>query len=199
MITLFAAVENEARKLTPNSIVTYTGRIIEPLDPNPEDIDLDDIAHALSNQCRFTGHTKSFYSVAQHSVLVSEHCDPSDAKWGLLHDASEAYLSDIARPLKREARFGAVYKEAETRLMMAVSTHFSLPRGLTIETIIPQSVKEADDLLLRWEMRDLMHPRCSEDSWVNTYDLEALPRLKTWSPSKAREAFLIRYAEVFGE
>jgi 5'-deoxynucleotidase YfbR-like HD superfamily hydrolase len=183
----------EARKLTPNSIVTYTGRIIEPLDPNPEDIDLGDIAHALSNQCRFTGHTNSFYSVAQHSVLVSHYCDPSDAKWGLLHDASEAYLSDIARPLKRDEVFGKVYKRYEGGIQEAVGRRFKLNAEM------PQSVKEADDLLLRWEMRDLMHPRCSEDSWVSTYDLEALPRLKTWSPSKSAEEFTLRYKELFGD
>ena len=81
-------------------MVTYTGKEFYPLDPNPADIDIKDIAHALSNCCRFAGHIKSFYSVAQHSVIVSELCEPENALAGLLHDASEAYLSDIARPVK---------------------------------------------------------------------------------------------------
>src|SRR5271165_7548492 len=82
-------------------IQTYTGRVMYPLDPRPEEINIIDIAHALSNLCRFTGHVRTFYSVAEHSVRVSQHCDPKDALWGLLHDASEAYLADMSRPMKR--------------------------------------------------------------------------------------------------
>src|ERR1017187_10636100 len=77
------------------SITTFSGIHFWPLLPNPADIRIEDIAHALSNQCRFAGHAREFYSVAEHSVRVSQLCPPEDALWGLLHDASEAYLTDV--------------------------------------------------------------------------------------------------------
>ena len=76
---------------------THSGIQFWPLDPRPEDILIEDIAHALSNQCRFAGHCCFHYSVAQHSVLVSENVPAQDAMWGLLHDAGEAYLVDLPR------------------------------------------------------------------------------------------------------
>src|SRR4051812_43149736 len=79
-------------------IITHTGKWFNVLDPNPDEVDIEDIAHALALQCRFTGHTDEFYSVAQHSVLVANHCPSEYGIYGLLHDGSEAYLSDIARP-----------------------------------------------------------------------------------------------------
>src|SRR6266496_3875421 len=97
-------------------IILASGKWFNVFNPKPEDVDIRDIAHALSNQCRFTGHTKEFYSVAQHSVLVSTFCAPEDAAWGLLHDASEAYLSDIASPVKKHPDFGPFYLEAEKRI-----------------------------------------------------------------------------------
>ena len=81
---------------------TCTGRRVHIAAPLPEEIAVEDIAHALSHTCRFAGHTREFYSVAQHSVLVSELLEDRRASlWGLLHDASEAYLHDLTRPLKR--------------------------------------------------------------------------------------------------
>src|SRR5690242_11754504 len=80
---------------------TYTGRRFWPLDPRVDDIDIGDIAHHLSLVCRFAGACREFYSVAQHCVGVSYVCDPKDALWGLLHDAAEAYVGDMVRPLKR--------------------------------------------------------------------------------------------------
>lgn len=82
------------------TITTFSGVTFSPLSPRPEDINIEDIAHALSNLCRFTGHSRFFYSVAEHSVLVSYLTPPALALAGLLHDASEAYLNDIAGPIK---------------------------------------------------------------------------------------------------
>src|SRR4051794_32940266 len=90
-------------------IITSTGKWFDVFNPNPADVDIEDIVHALSMQCRFTGHTKEFYSVAQHSVLVSLTCPSVDALYGLVHDGSEAYLSDIARPVKKHPAFGPFY------------------------------------------------------------------------------------------
>ena len=76
-------------------IQTYTGRQFWPLDPRIEDIDIHDIAHALSHQCRYSGHCLRFYSVAEHSVLLSHHVAGEHMLWALLHDAWEAYLAAI--------------------------------------------------------------------------------------------------------
>jgi uncharacterized protein len=132
-------------------IQTFSGLVMYPLDPRVSEICIEDITHALSNLCRFTGHTKTFYSVAEHSVRVSWECDPADALWGLLHDASEAYLADMSRPMKRSPGFGPIYMEAEARLMRVICLKF----GLSPEC--PESVKVADTRLLMTEKRDLMH------------------------------------------
>jgi hypothetical protein len=129
-------------------IVTYSGIKMYPLDPRPEEICFEDIAHALSNLCRWTGHCKEFYSVAQHSVLVSVHCSPENAMWGLLHDASEAYLNDIARPLKISGDYSE-YRKVESVLMIAIAEKFNLIYP------IPDEVKDIDNRFIQTEARDL--------------------------------------------
>ncbi len=109
-------------------ITTYTGRRFSPLYPNPNDVDIEDIAHALSNICRFGGHTKEFYSVAQHSFYVAEWVadwlKTTNRYWkahvvaqALLHDAPEAYMGDVVTPIK--VTMGD-YKKAETVLMETI-------------------------------------------------------------------------------
>jgi 5'-deoxynucleotidase YfbR-like HD superfamily hydrolase len=120
-------------------IQTYTGKPFWPLEPELGEIDIVDIAHALSMQCRYSGHTKRFYSVAEHSVHISNSVSPENALWGLLHDASEAYLVDIPRPLKP---YLPQYKEAETRCMMAIAKRV----GLSWPE--PAEVKEMDTRIL---------------------------------------------------
>src|SRR5262245_24308662 len=83
-------------------IPTYTGNRFDFGGPNPSDIDIRDIAHGLSHICRFGGRTTRFYSVAQHCLLVSRLVDPKYAMHGLMHDAAEAYIGDIVRPLKQK-------------------------------------------------------------------------------------------------
>lgn len=139
-------------------IQTFTGKQFFPLNPDPNAIDILDVAHHLSNQCRFTGASVFHYSVAQHSVLVSEMCDPKDALWGLLHDAPEAYLVDIPKPLKGQKAFKE-YMVAEERLMNAVCDVFGLDRKM------PESVAIADHRLLQTEARDIMRP--CEVPWRN--------------------------------
>lgn len=130
---------------------TYTGRRFYPLDPRPEDIHPIDIAVGLSNTARFNGHTKSFYSVAQYSVLVSLHVPDEYALAALLHDASEAYLGDVVRPLKySEAMAG--YREVEVRLEEMIAQVFRLPWPM------PACIKEADNRALATERRDILHP-----------------------------------------
>jgi hypothetical protein len=167
-------------------IQTYTGKKFFPLDPKVEDICIDDIAHALSNICRFTGHCSDFYSVAQHSVLVSYICDYQNRLAGLLHDASEAYCQDIASPIKRAPTFDA-YRAVEVVIQRAINSRFGL---IDAE---PFDVKRADQLLLSTEARDLMpsrHPDWKDIVSPLPFKIVALP------PKAAKELFLARFAEL---
>lgn len=180
----------------PDSIITFSGTVVRPLSPDPDTLKIEDIAHALANQCRFTGHVKEFYSVAQHSVYVSRMASGETALWGLLHDASEAYLSDLARPLKYANGLGDVYREAETRLTYAIAKKF----GLTVHTsvndfsMLPVTVKEADDVMLRLEARDLMPPNFPVGEIK--YHPMAPRKVSGWSPDYAEVMFLGRYLEL---
>lgn len=165
-----------------DSIVTFSGHRITPLEPDTNDIYIEDIAHSLANQCRFTGHVRKFYSTAQHSVLCSYAITDSEYRlWALLHDASEAYLSDIARPVKHTEGFGEVYRSCEASIMRAVCEKF----GLDPEE--PKAVKAADNMLLWTEMRDLMPNDPPEGE--PTLDTEIDP----WTPEEAERTFLARY------
>jgi uncharacterized protein len=147
------------------------------------DVCLGDIAHHLSNLCRFTGAVRSFYSVAQHTVLVSLYCDPADALWGLLHDSSEAYLVDVPRPLKHAPEF-AFYREVEERATKAIMSSFQLPHAR------PASVSVADARILATEARDLMaplHPDWRVMASPYARVIRPLP------PESARAMFLARY------
>lgn len=169
-------------------IQTASGRSFYPMDPRPEDVDIGDIAHALANQCRFAGHTREFLSVAEHCVRVSRECPPEHALWGLLHDASEAYLVDLPRPIKGDPGMIA-YREAEGRVMGAVCVRF----GLAME--MPASVHRADNVLLATEARDLM----GDPDWRRSGGYDPLPvRIEPWTPERARSEFLARFAELNG-
>ena len=158
-------------------IQTFSGRRVCPFNPAVEDLAIEDIAHALSLICRYGGHVRRFYSVAQHSVLVSRLVAPEHAAWGLLHDASEAYLADVVTPVKR---FMANYQETETGLMRAVAARFGLgwPQ--------PHEVTWIDRGMLRVERRDLMGPA--------RLDM----RIEPWDPARAEEEFLERFGELLG-
>lgn len=150
-------------------IQTYTGRKFWPLSPRGNDVDIMDIAHALAMKCRFTGHCRSFYSVAQHSVLVSyvvaQMGGSAEAQlYGLLHDAAEAYLPDIAQPIKGAFAIWAPvtlegdrswlkFKEVESLIIGAVYNAIGLPAP-GVEAF--EVVKRADVVMLMTEARDLM-------------------------------------------
>lgn len=120
-----------------------------PLDPRPEDIHIESIAHALSMQCRYGGHVRHFYSVAEHCVLLAMWAPAEAKRWALLHDASEAYLVDVPRPVKA---YLTGYAAAEARLMAAVVDRFGLEPGE------PAIVKEGDRRILLTERAALMGP-----------------------------------------
>src|SRR3972149_10211945 len=130
------AIVPEREERRGDFILTYSGRRFWPLDPRPEDVVVEDIAHALGNLCRFTGHTSRFYSVAEHSVHVSDSASAPNKLWGLFHDASEAYLGDLARPTKQaQAGFGLAYRRVERRLMRAICDRFELSLTEPLEVL----------------------------------------------------------------
>src|SRR3954452_16540680 len=173
---------------------TVSGRFVNPFDPDPDQLDIADIARALANVCRFGGHSRVFYSVAQHSVIVSRLVeerggDAEDAFAALMHDATEAYLGDMPHPLKHRSPLGAAFKEAEDHLEQAIRERFA------IKPDVPE-IKRAANTLLATELRAL-----SGENWhwpeldgVEPLDIE----LTAWSPDEAARAFADRYAELDG-
>lgn len=165
---------------------TYTGKQFYPLDPREEDVDINDIVHSLSQQARFNGHSVKFYSIAQHSTLVSMMCSQENALWGLLHDASEAYLSDIPSPIKKAPEF-LFYREAEKKLMDVICEIY----GLCKEE--PEEVKIVDKKMLATEVRDLT--MTEGRGWAlgsEPYDFHIQP----WSPEYARAKFVSRLHQL---
>lgn len=127
-------------------IITKYGHAVWPLDPNPEEIDIKDIAYALAFQNRYAGHA-GLYSVAQHSLAISRLTRPENALWGLLHDAEEAYLPDIPSPVKR---FISEYKTAGKKLHAVICQKF----GMAVEE--PAEILELDQRIVVNEMTELM-------------------------------------------
>ena len=163
-------------------IITYSGKKIYPLEMNEEDICLKDIAHALALKCRFTGHCKKFYSVAEHSVLLTTYeFSPGPASWCLLHDAAEAYLPDIASPIKKHF---PILIEAEVYILSLIEKRYGLPH-LTPE--MQSSIKKADQLLQKTEGR-LLLPYYVNPKWRNITPIyKSLP---CWSPGQAEQEML---------
>lgn len=166
-------------------IQCYTGRPFWPLDPDPNDVDIIDIAWSLSMQCRYAGHTNRFYSVAEHCVHISNAVPQEHALWGLLHDSAEAYLTDLPRPLKRNLPDYLVF-EAELERCIAVTFNLSLP--------IPAIVKEFDTRLLGNERQALMKTPPRPWYWIG----EPVPDIviSCWSPEEANQRFLDRYYQL---
>jgi len=157
-----------------NWIATYTGLKFHYLDPSPDEIRIEDIAHALSLKCRFLGHCRLFYSVAEHSYRVAERLPDELKLSGLLHDAAEAYLPDIPRPIK--VHYGL--KEAEDKIFTVIAQKYELKDS--------RLIKEADDVLLATEARDLLP---NMDGWARLP--EPLPaRIKPLSAATAETLFL---------
>lgn len=163
---------------------TYTGRAFFPLDPRPDDLDLRDIAHALGMVVRYAGHVTRFYSVAEHCVLMSEAVAPENAAWALLHDAPEAYIGDMVRPLKRQPSMAA-YVEADDRIMATICYRFDLDYAM------PAEVKLADTRILRDERAELLGP--SPQPWSDAEQVESLGvHVQGWAPDVAAASYLAR-------
>lgn len=166
---------------------TVSGRQIRVFDPQhpSNDFAIEDIAHHLSLVCRFTGAVRVHYSVAQHSVLVSQLVPAEHALEGLLHDATEAYLNDMASPVKAGL---PDYKAAEDAMEQALAARFGIPWPKT------DAVRRADGIAVATEARDLMN---------NVSTLWRLPEkplrgvlIEPWSPDRAEREFMDRFREV---
>lgn len=169
---------------------TATGKHFWPLDPRPEDVDIVDIALGLGKICRYGGHCLRFYSVAEHSWLVAHACPPEHRMWGLLHDATEAYLGDVIRPLKR---FIPGYHEIEDTLARVIAEHFNLPWPM------PEAVKEIDNRILLDEFRQNMKRPDEVGGDPAEVGAEELGvEIQCWRPDYAAERFLDLYRELGG-
>lgn len=167
-------------------ILTASGNYFNFIKPADNVILVTDIAHALAHVCRFAGHTREFYSVAQHSVLASLIVPPEDAMAALFHDATEAYIGDVARPLKQLL---PDYQAIEERLHGDIFAKLGLPAEL------PPSVKHADLVMLATEQRDLMPHH--DDEWTLIAGIDPLPdRIEPLSPWVACTMFLDRYRQL---
>jgi 5'-deoxynucleotidase YfbR-like HD superfamily hydrolase len=175
-------------------IQTFTGKKFYPLAPRVEDVDLKDIAHALGMLCRFGGHTHRFYSVAEHSYFMSRQMLSMDhARQALLHDAAEAYLVDVPRPIKRQ--LGAVYRDAENALLRVIFEKVGLQPWSDDEPLSPE-VRELDARMLLTERAEFM-PN-TVHGWSEVDHLEpVLVQLYGWQPKYAGYVFLARLRELF--
>jgi uncharacterized protein len=165
---------------------TATGRQFWPLDPRPNEVFIEDIAHALAMQCRFGGHCLRFYSVAEHSVLLCDAAPREHKLWALLHDAAEAYVVDVPRPLKRSL---PGYKEIEANVMRAICVRFNLH----LDT--PPVIKDLDCRILRDEQLQNMAPPPAP--WDGAGEPLGIG-LQFWNPERARAEFLAEFDRLTG-
>lgn len=171
-----------------STITTISGLRLDLLQPAEDSIHILDIAQGLSLQCRFAGQLAEFYSVAQHSVLVSRLVPPADALWGLMHDASEAYTSDVQAPIKHSPLMSG-FRMIEAGLMKVIARRFGLSEEM------PASVKDADQVALATELHDL---RCytPEQAFRVAGAMPSTMRIEPLHWEAARRGFLARYREI---
>jgi 5'-deoxynucleotidase YfbR-like HD superfamily hydrolase len=169
-------------------VSTFLGNRFYPTSPRIDDVAIEDIAHGLAYQCRFNGQTRAFYSVAQHSLMVMRLVPEHLRRAALLHDAAEAYLGDMVKPLKN---LFPEFSRIETQVMRIIGHRFDVDLGQ-----MDASIKQADLIALATEKRDLM-PHSTE-AWANLQDVAPLPEsLRPMAPMPAKAAFLESFHELF--
>jgi hypothetical protein len=171
------------------TILTASGLTFNLLEPDPNLIEIEDIAHALSHICRFTGHTREFYSVAEHSIYVSNLVQPPHALAALLHDAAEAYIGDVSSPLKYLL---PDYRAIEWKLEAAIRKRFGLP------AVQHESIKHADLVMLATEKRDRLNHHDQDWELLQGIEVYPLPMNPPLSPAHAREYFLGQFVMLGG-
>jgi len=191
-----------------NWFQTYSGKLVSITNPKPEDIDIIDIAHALSMTCRFGGHCREFYSIAEHSIRVCEvgqfTCPINNdhpqaiaqALAFLLHDAAEAYIGDLITPLK--SNLGGAH-ELETRWLRAIEQKYGLGTSLSEPSY---DVKETDLRVLSFEVVKLFD--CVDPTWWTKFKRPEqqdhfIINVQCWSPPRARREFLRLFNQLYGQ
>lgn len=170
------------------SIQMHNGKFMDFRFPGMAQYDVEDIAHAISHICRFTGHVDQFYSVAQHSVLVSYLVPDEHALSGLMHDAAEAFLGDVSSPLKQLL---PEYKAIEARVEESILRRFG------IDYTLDPCVKKADHIALVTERRDLMPDSRDSKEWAWAKDIKPLDLvICPMAPSDAKDMFINRFQEL---
>lgn len=172
-------------KATEHHIMLQSGSIFDLKEPETNEIKIEDIAHGLAHTCRFGGQCKAYYSVAEHSVLVSQVV-PEAGLAALFHDAAEAFVGDMTTPLKHLL---PEFARIEERIERAIFEQFE------IEWPPPPSVKSADYSVMAAEQVTLMPPDTNE--WLNAANISpANVEIRYLDPMTARTLFMDRYAEL---
>ena len=175
-------------------ILTASGVYVNFVNPVVDSIRIFDIAHGLSNECRYAGQCREFYSVGQHCVLAS-YFVPNALAWeALFHDSSEAYLKDLPTWLKQLL---PGYKEIEHRFETVIRQKFGLSTDPVVWERNKKIIKEVDYKLLATEKRDLLP--VDGECWEYLRDVSPMPfNITPWSPKEAEKRFLDRYEELKG-
>lgn len=172
-------------------MTTFNGRRVDPWNLTADDLQIDNIAHALSMLCRFGGHSREFYSVAQHCVRVARSLPPELWLEGLMHDATEAFLGDMVRPVKHKLE---EYKKLEDRVWQVFAFKYGLNNPLH------PSVKYADNACLKAEL--IQFVTNSQDELSNPFwnQFVAFPRVdRAWNPAESKALFLITFTEALAK
>jgi 5'-nucleotidase len=172
-------------------ITTASGLYVNPLDLKPELVRVEDIAHSLGNLCRYTGHTKYHYSVAQHSIYVSKLVPEELAFPALFHDAQEFVLNDVSRPIKYDEYYGKAIRGAQKRSEAVINQAL----GIELSHEDHMLIKAADVAMLALE-RDTLLPPGAVWEIVEGIERPTNITITEWSPKQARQRFMARYKEV---
>lgn len=173
--------------MKPHHFTTISGKYFSILNPTVDMVDIDAIAHALSNLCRWGGHTHGFYSVAQHSVHVSNLVPPEHALAALLHDAAEAYVGDVIGPLKALIKD---YAAIEDGIWKVIAEAFHVPYKMH------PNIKDADLYALEIERYSLITMMPEDASKLAPRPKDMSSWWPPMSPDGAKEVFLYRFAQL---
>jgi hypothetical protein len=195
MLTLPVAPTRSLPARTERCAFTVSGQYVDLYDPDPETISITDIAHHLSQINRFNGATRSTYSVAQHSILVMQAVPVRFRLQALLHDASEAYMGDMTRPVKHGPIDMQNYRDIESHLQAVIYARFGCGMAQTDEC--RDTIHHADRVVLATERRDLCAP--NNDPWPILIGIKPLPgRIRPQSPVASETEFLTNFKALTG-